>query len=635
MLQIWRILAPVDFSDVSEVSCQYALNLARAFQAQIHFLHVIQEFSLSARLFFPQRARTEETTERVEEERRRAQGRIQALLERLRPAGVRWECLVEKGEPFVKILQTAESLRPDVVVQGVHGTTGLEMVVLGGTAERVIRHANCPVISLKPQGFPSLFDKLLEGIGLAGVDRKNLEEEKRVYRFPPRKVLCPTDYSEQSRFVLDYAARIARTADAELLVLHATDEEGPEEMASDSGQDPELDRRSAWPALEQMEELIREMAALYEGLRISPRILKSSPTTGIRSVGFEEDVDLVVTAAQEGPLGLGALLGGTVSDRLIRNAPCPVLTVRPKWKMEKVERRFSRVYRKLSALDLQRISDENQALIDEDLLRDPAEMKKSALFLNYYSQEGLVTALEEYGIYGLLRKKGFDEFVLSVKVDDVYRHCARVYWGGVEDRSRMLIELILREGTIRSAGEGQTQDGVAAVQNSLLIIEWLCLQNPSACFSPDRPPLPGQTHPGLGIGYEILGLLVLMARRTRKDGLLNRPQFYHNARVYHERFKFFDPVREGRLLALMRDTGDDHLTDVSWAIHHGCLRDGWTGEQVLWEGGDQIDALSHALQDYFISRRYRDIVWETVANTRYRVDWECFAECMRMKETRG
>ena len=50
------------------------------------------------------------------------------------------------------------------------------------------------------------------------------------------------------------------------------------------------------------------------------------------------------------------------------------------------------------SLDLQRISDENQAVIDEDLLRDPMGIKKSTLFLNYYSPEGLVTALEEYGI---------------------------------------------------------------------------------------------------------------------------------------------------------------------------------------------------------------------------------------------
>jgi len=450
MLHIGKILAPVDFSEVSALSSQYALELARIFQAEILFLHVIPELSLAARLFFHQRVRTEEGPEIVDEEKRKAHARFDVFLDNLPAQGIQYKCLVEKGEPFLKILQAAESLKPDLVVQGLHGTTGLERAILGGTAERVIRHTQCPV-----------------------------------------------------------------------------------------------------------------------------------------------------------------------------------LTVKPHRKMEKVEKRFRRVYRKLSALDLQRISDENQAVIDEDLLRDPMGIKKSALFLNYYSPEGLVTALEEYGIYDLLKKKGFDDFVLSVKVDDVYRHCARVYWGGVEDPSHLLIELILREGTIRSARDGKAQDGVAAGQHSLLIIEWLCLQNPSVCFSPDRPPLPGQTHPGLGIGYEILGLLILMAKRTRKDGLLNRPQFYHNARVYHERFKFFDPVREGRLLALMRDTGDDPLTDVSWAIHHGCLRDASAGEKVVWEGGEQTYPLSPKLQDYFASRRYRDIVWETAANTRYRIDWEKFAECVQ------
>jgi len=635
MLHIGKILAPVDFSEVSALSSQYALELARIFQAEILFLHVIPELSLAARLFFHQRVRTEQGPEIVDEEKRKAHARFDVFLDSLPAQGIQYKCLVEKGEPFLKILQAAESLKPDLVVQGLHGTTGLERAILGGTAERVIRHTQCPVLSLKPREFGSFFSRLLEGIGITGRDRGDLQGKGQPYRFPPRKVLCPTDFSEASRLAMDYAARIARKAEAELLVLHVTEEEVFQEKASDiSGVDVGLGRQASLPALDQMEELIRELTALYGGLRISPRILQSSPASGILSVGFEEDVDLVVMGTH-GPIGLGILLAGTLVDWMIQNAPCPVLTVKPHGKMEKVEKRFRRVYRKLSALDLQRISDENQAVIDEDLLRDPMGIKKSALFLNYYSPEGLVTALEEYGIYDLLKKKGFDDFVLSGKVDDVYRHCARVYWGGVEDPSHLLIELILREGTIRSARDGKAQDGVAAGQHSLLIIEWLCLQNPSVCFSPDRPPLPGQTHPGLGIGYEILGLLILMAKRTRKDGLLNRPQFYHNARVYYERFKFFDPVREGRLLALMRDTGDDPLTDVSWAIHHGCLRDASAGEKVVWEGGEQTYPLSPKLQDYFASRRYRDIVWETAANTRYRIDWEKFAECVQENETRG
>jgi hypothetical protein len=296
--------------------------------------------------------------------------------------------------------------------------------------------------------------------------------------------------------------------------------------------------------------------------------------------------------------------------------------------LKEVEKKFLKVYRRLTPFDLQRMSDENQPIIDEDFLNDPVGIKKSGLFLNYYSQEGLITVLEELGIFDILRTKGFDDLRLVIRVDDICRSHARVYFGGIEDPSHLLIELVLREGSIRSLVKGGDLDLAAGGQFTVLIVEWLCLQNPTATFSPYRPPLPGQAYPGLGIGYEMLELLVLMGMRAKKDGIMNRPQYYHNARVYHEKFRFYNPVREGRFIALVRDTGDDDLTDVSWAIHHGCLRDARTNEKVIWQGGNQIYPLSKELEESFGRREYKSLVWETAGNTRYRIDWKHFPKRM-------
>jgi len=198
-----------------------------------------------------------------------------------------------------------------------------------------------------------------------------------------------------------------------------------------------------------------------------------------------------------------------------------------------------------------------------------------------------------------------------------------------EDPGHLLFDLIVREGSIQPSGRGGAGD--AGNQNlfSVLIIEWLCLQNPSASFTPERPPLPGQDFPGLGIGYEAHEFLVVMGMRLKKDGLMNHPQFVHNAWLYHEKFKFVDPVKEGRLIALMRDTGDHDLADVSWAVYHGCLEDASTGETVPWDGGALVYPLSERLKNHFQSESYLNTVWETVANTRYVIDWNLCEKRMR------
>jgi nucleotide-binding universal stress UspA family protein len=529
---------------------------------------------------------------------------------------------VTKGIPFERILHAAEAFDPQVLVQGTHGITGLEHAVIGGTAERVIRKTLCPVLSVKPREFGSFLGKILAGIGILDGEGRDEEGLREAYPFPPRRILYPTDFSEASRLAMDHAAHIASIADAELVVLHATGE-----SAGDfgSGQDEE-DGAGTPPAdpAEQMEDLLRAMKALFENLRITTRIVVDRATSAILSFTLQEKVDLIVMGTH-GRTGLGIMLTGSTADRVIRNAPCPVLTVRPNWKAEEVEKRFRKIFRRLGPADLQQISQKNQGRIDRDLLGSPSGLKESDLFLKYYSREGMHRAFEAYGLFDLLRKKGFDDFRIVFNLQDPFRQVMRVYHGGKEDPEKLLMDLIAREGVLHPPAEEARASGR---HFSVLSIEWICLQNPTASFTQDRPPLPGQTFPGLGIGYEVQEFLILVGKRLRKDGITNHPQYYHNARLYHEKFRFLDPVHEGRLIAMIRDTGDHNLADVSWAVHHGCLLDGLTDERVNWEGGNLVHPLTDELEQYLLSEPYRDTVWETVANSRYRIHWEMFRERM-------
>lgn len=620
-----KILAPVDFSTASEVSGAYAVEVAKVFDAEIVFLHVVPENSLSGKLFFPQSQSDKQEEGLTHSEKTKALEKLETFLAALPLKGVRYSKRVEKGVPFVKILQAVETLKPEVVIQGTHGTTGLEGRVVGGTAERIIRKTNCPVISVKPRGFGSFLSKIVEGIGLFEVDKGGPTRPRESYTFPPKRILHPTDFSEASHRAVKPAVDLAHLADAELIVLHVTDQRP-------DGPNPEKDRdrfrEEPVSAREQMENLLKEMNAYYEDLRITPRILKSGSTSVILSFAVQEEIDLMVMGTH-GRKGWNLILTGSTADRSIRNAPCPVLTVRPNWKLEEVENKFRKIFRKLTPMDLQKISSESGFIISEDLMDSSGSMKTPEMFLNYYSREGMHKVLEEYGILEHLRNKGMDGFKVVFDLKDPFRHRVKVFCEEKEDPEHLLIDMIAREGILKPVHQKEDAKEVSGKHFSVLVIEWLCMQNPRAEFTPDRPPLPGQDFPGLRIGYEAHEFLVVMGMRLRKDGIMNHPQYYHNARLYHEKFKFYDPVKEGRLIALIRDTGDSNLADVSWAVYHGCLLEEVSGEVMQWEGGTQVYPLSGELGGHFLTQSYHEAVWETVANSHYRIDWELFRSRMQ------
>jgi hypothetical protein len=79
---------------------------------------------------------------------------------------------------------------------------------------------------------------------------------------------------------------------------------------------------------------------------------------------------------------------------------------------------------------------------------------------------------------------------------------------------------------------------------NVLQVEWLLLQNPQQSFSPERPPLPGQVHPGLGIGDRLMEILIIMTRRVRLEGIVNKPHYFHTAFMFSKEFIFTNPLNQ-------------------------------------------------------------------------------------------
>lgn len=140
-----RILCPVDFSPSSDYALQYALDLARMFGAQLTLLHVVEM------PFLPSYAMAgvpdlSLPLEQIEEGARKGLAR---LAEQCGKKHDKVTTELRTGTAFMEIISYAREIKADLVVVGTHGRTGLSHLIIGSVAERVVRKAPCPVLSIR------------------------------------------------------------------------------------------------------------------------------------------------------------------------------------------------------------------------------------------------------------------------------------------------------------------------------------------------------------------------------------------------------------------------------------------------------------------------------------------------------
>jgi hypothetical protein len=134
------------------------------------------------------------------------------------------------------------------------------------------------------------------------------------------------------------------------------------------------------------------------------------------------------------------------------------------------------------------------------------------------------------------------------------------------------------------------------------------MQNPRANFTLDRPRLPGQRFPGLGLARWILELLRIMADRLSCEGLISNPDRYHNARLYARHMRFYDPAIEARFQALSQLLKTLPLPEAAGALENGRVNVVADGTILHWEGHPQVLALSTELKGYLEGEQYRGLV---------------------------
>ena len=145
-------------------------------------------------------------------------------------------------------------------------------------------------------------------------------------------------------------------------------------------------------------------------------------------------------------------------------------------------------------------------------------------------------------------------------------------------------------------------------------IEYTYLQNPRREFRPERPKLPNQHYPGLGIGSEFITMLAQCAESHQRDIILNFPESFHNAWIYQNRARmlFFHPLAHAFMTALFTDLQSDiadTFSGVAWAAHEGRIFFGDT--KLIWPLWEQVLPTSSKTKAFF-KGQHADIVKEAL-----------------------
>jgi hypothetical protein len=242
---------------------------------------------------------------------------------------------------------------------------------------------------------------------------------------------------------------------------------------------------------------------------------------------------------------------------------------------------------------------------------------RGTLLLDFYSPEDVAEALDRYGVTARLAARGFSRPVVELETSDPLRQIVRVR-AARDGREGCVGEAFLRAGSFET--DAPFAQALHGRNLTLLFIQWLRLQDPTRPFTAERPALPGQDHPGLGIGREVMGMFLGMADRLHFGGIVSCPEFAHNAVLYAAEFRFLDPAAQGRFEALREACAGVPLAELAWGVDRGCLLDETTGKCIVWSREEMVRAAEPALQQHFAAPAYLERVEAARRTCRWRFD---------------
>ncbi len=144
MINIKNILCPIDYSVYSEMALKYAIEFAEKYQAKLYLIHVldIRIYDIGDPDLYNVTMVDTETIDKLRE-------RLLKCVNEDTKGRISVEAIIIQGVPFAEIIKASRDYKIDLIVLGTHGRTGLSHAIMGSVAEKVVRKASCPVLTIR------------------------------------------------------------------------------------------------------------------------------------------------------------------------------------------------------------------------------------------------------------------------------------------------------------------------------------------------------------------------------------------------------------------------------------------------------------------------------------------------------
>jgi nucleotide-binding universal stress UspA family protein len=208
--------------------------------------------------------------------------------------------IIRFGKPLLEVIQFAKEKDVDIIAIGTHGRAGVDRIILGSVAERVVRKAHCPVMVVRSRKY----------IGF-------------------KRIIVPIDFSDCSRIALEYAAATARAHKSKLTILHVYEESFVEPYVNAANSEEEAN------------EIIKEIERMNEtkydeflktvdlsGVEYEKLLKKGIPETDIVEIAMEQQANLIVMGTH-GRSGIKHILIGSTAEEVVRTVHCDIIIVKP------------------------------------------------------------------------------------------------------------------------------------------------------------------------------------------------------------------------------------------------------------------------------------------------------------------
>jgi nucleotide-binding universal stress UspA family protein len=293
-----NILCATDFSEYSNLTIDYGTALAREFGAALVVCHVIDLSSVAIYGEFQldpvgQQARIKEDAEQ----------QLAAMLGHL---PVRWEPLITVGKPAEEIARIVEEKQIDLVLSATRRRSGLKRLILGSVTEQLMRTLTCPLLVVHSPSHEFI--------------------DPRDQRVRLKKILIGCDFSDDSRLALSHGLSLAQEFESELHLVHVIEPPVYQDLVKAKPATPQGIKDNVLSDLltKKLQALVPEEVRNWCSLHTI--LLEGPPYEELVAYAERNAVDMIVLGVRGYGL-VKSLLVGSTTDRVMRHAPCPVLSV--------------------------------------------------------------------------------------------------------------------------------------------------------------------------------------------------------------------------------------------------------------------------------------------------------------------